>query len=578
MTSVRETPVLIVGGGPVGLAASICLAQHGVGSLLVEQHVTTTDHPKATVVNARTYELFRQWGIEDEVRRGGLPPEKSRFIVWATALSGYELGRLDLAPPPSDATKPASRALTGSTSPSVTGICPQDVYERILRRRAEASDLAEVRYGTALESFAADDDGVDAVLRARDGGEQRVRARFVLACDGAASAVRERLGIEMQGPDDIGSLLNVYFHADLTRFIAGRESALYWIVNPDATGVFIALNNLDRWLFNTPIRLASGDAGARFTPEHCRAKIRRAVGDPDLEVDVRSIDPWIMRSQVAARYRAGRVFLLGDAAHRFPPTGGFGMNTGVQDAHNLCWKIAGVLQGWAHRDLLDTYETERRPVGQFNADQSFKNARKMPAPMTAGDARNPLAAIEDDSDEGRALRDMVAAGIKGTREHFSAAGQAKGFRYESAAITPDDGAEEARSTVESYVPTARPGAIAPHFWVRALGTTVSVLDLHADRFVLLAAPRARTLRRAVEDAAGAGGLPLAAYTIGNDLVSDDTTPDAWCTLYGVDQDGAVLLRPDGHVSWRARTSSGGASPLVRAASARAVGRAAAFDC
>ena len=375
-----------------------------------------------------------------------------------------------------------------------------------------------MRFATALASFAADDGGVDAVLRAADGGEERVRARYLLACDGAASPVREQLGIAMQGPDDIGSLLNVYFHADLTRFVAGRESALYWIVNPDATGVFIALNNVDRWLFNTPIKLAPGDAGARFTAEHCRAKVRRAVGDPELAVDVRSIDPWIMRSQVAERYRAGRVFLLGDAAHRFPPTGGFGMNTGVQDAHNLAWKIAGVLHGWASADLLETYEAERRPVGQFNADQSYKNARKMPAPMTAPGGRHPLAAIEDDSDEGRALREMVAAGIGGTREHFSAGGQAKGFVYESAAITPDGGAPAAAQHrrelradgAAGRARAARVGARAAAPWSRCSTCAATASSSSAAR-------RRSPCARAAEEAARASGMPLAAFTLGADL-------------------------------------------------------------
>lgn len=569
--SSHDVPVLIVGGGPVGLAASVCLSEYGIASLLVEQHATTTDHPRATVVNTRTYELFRQWGIEDDVRRGGLPVEKSRFIVWATSLTGWELGRLDLAQRSDGSPANTAAELAGASSPTFTGICPQDVYEPILRRRAETSSCARVRFSTELVSFEESDDGIEARLRSRaDGREETVRARWMLACDGAASPVRERLGVAMEGPDDIGSLLNVYFHADLARFIAGRESALYWIVNPDAAGVFIALNNVDRWLFNTPIA-RDADAASRFTPETCAAKVRHAIGDPDLPIDVRSIDPWIMRSQVAARYRVGRVFLVGDAAHRFPPTGGFGMNTGVQDAHNLAWKIAGVVAGWADESLLDTYEEERRPVARVNADQSYKNARRMPAPPGASGDENPLARIEEDSPDGAALRELVAAGIAGTREHFSAAGQAKGFRYASAAITPDGSAEEAQSTVERYVPSAAPGFVAPHAWVRRDGCVQSLLDLFGRRFVLLTGPSGAVWRD-VASAIGTSAPPLDVHTVGADLVPEGLDPDAWCASYGIASDGAVLVRPDGHVAWRRRAHGDAAVGELRRACARAVGK------
>jgi putative polyketide hydroxylase len=571
----RETPVLIVGGGPAGLAASICLSDLGVASLLVEQHATTTGHPKATVVNTRTFELFRHWRIEEEVRAGGLPLEKSRYILWATTLTGYELGRLDLGASRSreDAGDDgAALRRLGKLSPTMTSICPQDVYEPILRRRAEAATIAEVRFDCELASFRDGPDGVDALVRdAASGREERVRARWLLACDGAASPIRERLGIAMLGPDNIGSLLNIYFHADLTPYVRGRESALYWIVNADVPGVFIALDNERRWLLNTPFRLDPGDSVAKFDAEYCRAKVVRAVGDPTLRVDVRSIDPWTMRSQVAERYRAGHVFLAGDAAHRFPPTGGFGMNTGVQDAHNLAWKIAGVLGGWADPALLDTYESERRPVAQFNADQSLKNARQMPAPTASG-GESPLSIIERDTPEGAAMREMVAAGIGRTREHFSATGQAKGFAYQSAAIVADGtSAGEARSSVEEYVPTARPGSGAPHCWLLQGDRRLSLLDLFGAGFVLLAGPRGEPWRAA----AGALTTPLAArlktYIVGRDLSVEDGDGRDWCELYGIEQDGAVLVRPDGHVAWRSRSRADDCAKELRAAATRAVG-------
>lgn len=573
-----STPVLIVGGGPVGLAASICLSQFGVRSLLVEQHATTTTHPKATVVNTRTFELFRQWGIEDEVRRGGLPMDKSRFILWTTSLTGYELGRLDLAAAhPSDGEVDPAEALRqlGKASPTFTSICPQDIYEPILRHAAESAPHAGVRFHSELVSFDSADDEVRAVIRSRtSGGEETVRADYLLACDGAASPVREQLGVAMLGPANIGSILNIYFHADLTRYVAGREGALYWVVNAHTPGVFIALNNRDRWLFNTPFQLRDGQTSAMFTPDACAARVRRAIGDPDVRVDIQSIDPWVMRSQVAERYAVGRVFLLGDAAHRFPPTGGFGMNTGVQDAHNLAWKVAGVLQGWAAPALLATYASERRPVGQFNADQSLKNSKQMPSLGGAGDGRDdsPLAAIEEDSPQGEGVRRLVAAGIGRTREHFSAAGQAKGFAYESAAITPDAGAvEEAHSTVETYVPSARPGSLAPHAWIRHQGRLLSLLDLYGVGFVLLIGPRGSAWREAATAVASTDPTPLQVHTVGGDVLIEDGSARDFCELYGVGEDGAVLVRPDGHVAWRMSSLPAVAETALRRAYARARG-------
>jgi 2-polyprenyl-6-methoxyphenol hydroxylase-like FAD-dependent oxidoreductase len=566
------TPVLIVGGGPVGLAASICLSRLGVPSLLAEQHETTTTHPRATVVNTRTFELFRQWGVDADVRSGGLPPGRSRYIVWATTLTGFELGRLDLMAPRAGEDALSMVRTLGRQSPCVTGICPQDVYEPVLRRAAEASPIADVRYHTQLVSFRDDGAGIDAVVRhLSDGRDLSVRADWLLACDGAASPVRERLGIAMLGPDNIGSILNLYVHADLGPYIEGREGALYWILNADVAGVFIALDNATRWLFNTPFQLGPEQTITQFTPERCAALVRRAVGDPDLAVDVRSIDPWIMRSQVAERYRAGRCLLLGDAAHRFPPTGGFGMNTGVQDAHNVAWKLAGVLQGWASETLLDTYEIERRPVGQFNADQSFKNTRQMPNPGTAVErAAGPLALIEQDTPEGAATREMIAAGIENTREHFSAQGQAKGFAYASPAIVPDGSADDTQSTVIEYVPSARPGRLAPHAWIQHDGTLRSLLDLFGTRLVLLTGPDAGAWHDAA--AALADRVPLAVHTVGGDVHLDQGEPADWCTLYGVDADGAVLVRPDGHVAWRARRAPGDVAGALEQAVAQATGR------
>src|SRR5579885_2043787 len=293
----REVPVLIVGGGPVGLTASILLSQHGVRSLLVERHPGTAILPKARGINARTMELYRQIGIEDEIRAAGLAPERTGLIVWTESLAGREIerrvpGRM----------APANRA----ASPVSNCLCAQDDLEPVLRRFAEAQPLAELRFDTEMTAVAQDSDGV-----------------------------------------------NILFRADLRRWVADRPAALYFVEQPDLRATFLTINAHDRWGFLIHSLKQYGYTPEDFTPERCIALIRQGVGKPDLPVDILGVSAWEASAIVADRYRDGRLFLAGDAAHEMPPTGGFGLNTGVQDVHNLAWKLAAVLKGEAGPGLLD---------------------------------------------------------------------------------------------------------------------------------------------------------------------------------------------------------------------------------
>lgn len=543
-----ETPVLIAGGGPVGLATSIALSCHGVRSLLVERHPGTTRHPKASVVNARTMELFRQWGIEAVVRERGVPLERMANVIWATSLTGFEIGRLSLGDPDRTATYLASEG------PAPVAICAQDVVEPALLARARRSSFAELRYDTELESFAQDREGVTATIRDCGSGARRtVRARYLVAADGHASPTRARLAIATEGLAPLGHLVNIHFVADLTPWIAGRGAVLYWIINPDVVGVFVALNGHDRWLFNVPYDPAR-ESAADYPTERCVALLRRAAGVPELEPVVQSVTTWTMRREVAVRYRDRRVFLAGDAAHQFPPTGGFGMNCGIQDAHNLAWKLAAVLQGWAEPALLDTYDAERRPVASFYTEQSSKNAQQVAADM------RPSAVVEEEGPEGEAFRAVIAAGIPAQREHFDSHGQALGFHYDSAAIVADGTPPPlVDNPVRDHVPVARPGHRAPHAWIELDGRVISTLDLFDGRFVLLATKAGAAWCEAARFLAERDGVPLVAYALADApraLAVARGAParvvDDWRARYGIEPDGAVLVRPDGHVGWRVR--------------------------
>lgn len=562
---VIDTDVLVAGGGPVGLSAAILLARMQVPVLLAERRPTTCTHPKATVLNTRTMELFRLWGIEEEVRESGLPIEHSTAISWVTALDGFEIGQLDLL----DGGAKLDSML--DDSPTVPAICPQDVVEPILRRCAESHELADVRFATEVVDVEADADGVTATLAPTDGEPLTVRARYLVAADGPLSSIRERLGIAVRGSGALGRLVNIYFHADLTQWVERFPSVLYWVVNPDVHGVVHSLDGERRWLLNVFLDADDGDGGA--SAERCGELVRAAVGVPQLDFELRSIKPWTMAAAMAERFREGRIVLAGDAAHQFPPTGGFGLNTGVQDSHNLAWKLAAILQGWAGPELLDTYEAERIPVVQTNDAQTVLNARNIIDMLFR---RVPDAhGLIDAGTRGERLRAELASAIPDQREHFDFQGEALGAVYRSRAVVPD-GTEPPKvaNPITDYAPSAHPGARAPHAWVQADGRERSTIDIFDGRLALVPGPDGDAWARAGDAARRTLGAPLDVLRVGRELVVADT---ALLDLYGIDGDGAVLVRPDGHVAWRSRGAAPDPARTLTDAMAHVLARTTAAD-
>jgi putative polyketide hydroxylase len=528
-----EVPVLIVGGGPVGLSASLFLSRQGIRSLLVERHPGTSIVPKARGINARTMEIYRQFGVEAAIRAAGLAPERTGLIVWTESLAGREVERR--VPGRMSAENRAATAVPNC-------LCAQDDLEPVLRRFAEAEPLAELRFNTELIEASQDADAVTAVLADRiSGTETLVRAQYLIAADGAQSRIRRMMGAQMIGHERVYDSVNILFNADLRPWTADRPAALYFVEQSDLRATFLTINAADRWGFLIHSLKHYGYTPADFTPERCIALIRKAVGVEELPVAVLGVSPWEASAIVADRYRDARMFLAGDAAHEMPPTGGFGMNTGVQDAHNLAWKLAAVLHGQAGEALLNSYHAERQPIGVAITAASLENSLSMGRTARQDGAKLPRAAF------------------------LSEQGLIFGAEYGSGAVVEDGTpATVVDDPVTQYVPSARPGCRAPHVWLRRDGSQVSTVDLFGPRFVLLTGARGGAWLDAVERLAGGSYPPLVAHMVGgNAALADDA--GAWAAAYGVADDGALLVRPDGHVAWRSAAGCATPAEVLRAA-------------
>jgi putative polyketide hydroxylase len=486
-----DVPVLIVGAGTSGLCASILLSGHGVESLTVERHPGTSIYPRATGINVRSMEIFRSLGLQGAISRASFEVEPR--IAFSRVL-------IDPQPRVSPSFHPDGR----DVSPADWTSCSQKELEPILLREAISHPQAQVLFGTELLGFEQSGEGVIAQIGDRATGQVcEVRCRYLVAADGSKSPVRQRLGIGMSGAGVLGHTISIHFSAALKHYLPRTPNFLQFVQNEDVMGIFIATNGESRWVFAVPDDPDQGQSSGSFTLERAVELVRKGAGLPDLDVEVVGIVPWTMQADSAQRWRVENVFLAGDAAHRMTPAGGLGLNTGIQDVHNLCWKLAAVVQGWAGPDLLDTYETERRPVAEHNVDRS-------------------VAIITGDSGYGRTGLDVDL-----------------GFTYASPAVLPD-GSELPHRADGDYEPVARPGSRAPHVWIDRGRDPVSTLDLFGPHFTLLTGLRGERWSRAADEVADDLGLPMVSHSNGG----------IWTSAYDVEETGAVLVRPDGHVAWR----------------------------
>lgn len=518
-----DVEVLVVGAGPVGLALAGDLGWRGIACTLIEKGSGRIDQPRMDMVGIRTMEFCRRWGIVPWVEAAGYNRAYPQDCAWVTDLNGYEFGR-EVFPAPQDEACPPQ-------SPQKRERCPQNFFDPVLARFAQSTGRVTLAYQTELVALQQQADHVEVTVRELPGGATRViRARYLVGCDGGASTVRQSLGIEMQGDAVLTYTTNVIFRcAGLEQLHTQKPGYRYIFIGPEGTwATLVAINGRDQWRFSLV-----GDGERRTVDEaEMRRAIVRAVGR-EFDFEILSTLPWVRRQLVARQYRQGRVFIAGDAAHLTSPTGGFGMNTGILDAVNLSWKLAGVLQGWGGPHLLDTYEREQQPVAVRNVNEASENLRRMLSPRIL----RPDPAIFDKHapnleaarlEYGRRYTEMMR------REWFSI-GIHLGYVYEGSGIVVPDGTPPPPNEVARYVPTARPGSRAPHVW---LAEGVSTLDYFGRAFVLLRLGSTAPAADALVQAANNAGLPLQVVA----LVHAQAEQAYERRL--------VLVRPDGTVAWR----------------------------
>lgn len=523
----KEVPVLIVGGSLVGMSTALLLGHHGIRALAVEHHRGTAIHPRAAQISQRTMEVFRTVGVEQIVRR-----ESDKQFVQDGAINAVEsLAGKELA-----AYIPNLNDGVRDISPSIRLFITQSLLEPLLKQRA-LEHGAELRFGTEMISCEQDAGGVTATIRDRDNGRtETVRARYLVAADGGRSTLRDQLGIPMLGHGTFSNSITIYFRGDVGPLLRGRNLSVIYITNPTLRGFFRLEKPFDRGFLvvnavgdpEHPIT----DVSSGLSDEKCVGYIRNAIGTDQVPITIDNVMHWNARADVAERFRAGRIFLAGDAAHVMPPNGGFGGNTGVQDAHNLAWKLALVLKQQAGPELLSTYDAERRPAATFTVEQAYSRYVTRSAPYLGTEG---MQAVENDLNV------------------------ELGYCYYSDAIIAGD--EDRRAHQNPRESKGRPGTRAPHLWLRRGHEQISTLDLFRGNFTILAGPEGSDWCKAAREAAGRVGIDVDAHQIGAPGGLADPE-HAFPAAYGITPGGAVLVRPDGFVAWRAPTADHASSGIL----------------
>lgn len=558
-----DTDVLIIGTGPAGAATAALLASYGVENMAINRYRWLANTPRAHITNQRTMEVLRDLGreVETEAYLHASPQEIMGENVFCTAIAGEELGRLKTW-----GTHPTSKAEHLLSSPSEMNDLPQTFMEPLLFKTACARGT-QARMSTEYVSHVQDAEGVTTTCRDRlTGKDFTVHSKYLVGADGGNSLVAQHLGLPFEGKMGVAGSMNILFKADLARYVAHRPSVLYWVLQPGSNvgGIGMGLVRMIRpwneWLINWGYDISQGvpDVDNAFA----EGVARDLIGDPDIDIEITSVSTWTVNNCYATRTQKGRVFCMGDAIHRHPPSNGLGSNTSIQDGFNLAWKLAMVLKGQAGPGLLETYTEERAPVAKqivTRANQSIEEFGPIFGALGLLDSIDPVKMQEnmdrrcEDGSAAESQRAALREAIAFKVYEFDAHGVEMNHRYKSAGIATDGQPEPAftRNPELHFEQTTWPGARLPHAWLFGEGNRkASTLDLCGHgKFTLLTGIGGQAWVDAAETLSAEFGLPLVAHVIGPRQTWQDHYGD-WARAREVGDAGVVLVRPDHHVAWR----------------------------
>ncbi len=560
MGSTLTVDVLVVGTGPAGSAAALSLARNGVNALVINKFGWTARTPRAHITNPRTMEVLHDLGVYDEALKHAVPHQLMGENTYCTSLAGIEIGRIRTW-----GTCPDRAHNYAIASPETNYDITQNYMEPVLLSAAAHAGV-QVQFSTELIDFSQDEDGVTAALRNDvTGHEFEVRCKYLIGADGANSRVAEIAKLPLKGVQGKEGSMNIVFDADLSQFVAHRPSALYWIIQDGSAvgglgmGVVRMVRPWNRWLAIWGYDLAAGQ------PDVDVAKalkvVHNLIGDDTVPVSIDSISFWTVNDVYATQLSNGRVFCMGDAIHRHPPTKGLGSNTSIQDAFNLCWKLALVLKGAASPGLLDSYSVERAPIAKqivtganrcistFFGIMGALGLDKAEGPEAMRDA---LLSIGDSTPEGQAKRAALDAAVYNTRDVYDNPGIEIQHRYKSnAVICMDETDPGYRGDPEVFVEqTTYPGARLPHAWVTVDGRRTSLLYLCGQaRFTILTGISGHGWQEAADTVGTKLGIDINVITIGALQQVQDVYGE-WSRVREIEESGALLVRPDHHIAWR----------------------------
>jgi 2,4-dichlorophenol 6-monooxygenase len=558
-----QTDVLVVGSGPAGGAAALCLSTLGIPNVMITKYRWTANTPRAHITNQRAMEIFRDLGIEPQVLADATAHELVGDTVFCTSIAGEEIGRIRTW-----GTHPAREADYQLASPCLICDIPQTYLEPILVRNAAARGT-QTRFSTEYVSLKQDDSGVDVLVRDRLTGEEyTIRAKYVIGADGARSQVAEDIGLPFEGAMDIAGSMNITFKADISPYLTTRPSVLYWVIQPGSNvgGIGAGLVRMIRpwheWLIVWGYDISQP---APAVDEQAALQIvRNLLGMPDLTAEITGISLWGNNEMYATRLSRDRVFCAGDAVHRHPPSNGLGSNTSVQDSYNLAWKLALVLRGQAAPSLLDTYSAERAPVAKqivLRANQSsrefgqFFDVLGLGSAATEEEMRVQIEERKAQTPRGAAKRAALVAAMELKNYEFNAHGVEMGQFYTSSAVVSDGSSlpSPTRDPELYYQASTVPGSHLPHVWVGDTRRKISTLDLAPyGQFTLITGIAGSAWAPAADLVSESLEVALATVIIGPGREVTDLYYD-WARIREVEEDGAILVRPDKFIGWRSMT-------------------------